>query len=469
MPAVSPTHAYHFAEFQRNCPPTGKIPICTVEQIVGADKSSEAYASVVDALIEAGLASWSADGLRIIMPNELRGIDLSGKNLRGIDFSFADLSGTSFNGADLRGASFKRTRLFETSFRGADLEESDFRNVVSFRADFCSSNFSKISAYSSVFSQANFANAHVSDVSVGTPLQSGSAWDKIAFDRSQIRRLKGILHSKFLIATLTWELLKADTHTAFVAPLIASNSGGGWIKTMAQVGAQYPEYLKLWVKTFREELDDPLTNAWMELQIVLLDHALRGGEDVEIWRQLMEFHLPGVWNIFVTWKYNLQIGKAGGIESIAKLDDLEQFGGCSNHYWTSGEKLTNTSICQLPRYFTERERTALAHIISDIGPMSIESLAQFIRASLPAPKANLESTRPGRFPDNVTSSNAHRGLNQLTPREEEVLRLVAAGLSNEDIAGNLFISVATVKSHLNRVFRKLNVKRRTQAVLRAQL
>ena len=318
MPPVSPTHAYYFAEFQRNCTPTGKIPICTVEKIVGAQKSSEAYATIVDPLIEAGLASECVDGLRITMPSEFGGIDLSGKNLSGIDLSFADLSGTNFNGSDLRGANFRRTRtrLFETSFRGADLEETDFRNVISFRADFSSSNFSKVSAYSSVFSQANFANAHVSDVAVGTPLQSGSAWDSIAFDHSQIRQLKGILHSKFLIATLTWDLLKANPDTAFVAPMISSDSSGGWINTMAQVGAQYPEYLKLWVKTFREELGDPLTNAWMELHIVLLDDALRGGEAVNIWRQLMSSHLPGAWKILATWKYNLQIGKAGGIESF---------------------------------------------------------------------------------------------------------------------------------------------------------
>ena len=307
MPPVSPTHAYHFAEFQRNCTPTGKIPIRTVEQIVGAEKSSEACASIVDPLIEAGLVSWSVDGLRVTMPSEFRGIDLSGKDLSGIDLSFADLSGTNFNGADLRGANFRRTRLFETSFRGADLEETDFRNVISFRADFSSSNFSKVSAYSSVISQANFANAHVSDVAVGTPLQSGSAWDSIAFDHSQIRQLKGILHSKFLIATLTWELLKANPDTAFVAPMISSDSSGGWISTMAQVGTQYPEYLKLWVKTFREELGDPLTNAWMELHIVLLDDALKGGEAANIWRQLMASPLPGAWNIFATWKYNLHL------------------------------------------------------------------------------------------------------------------------------------------------------------------
>ena len=156
MSAVGPTNAHYYARFQKKCDPNGDLPLCTAEQIVGAEKSSEAYASVVDPLIEAGLACMTADGLRVTMPSELRGVDLSGKDLRGIDFSFVDLSGTNFNGADLRGANFRRTRLFETSFRGADLEEADFRNVISFRADFGSSNFSNVSAYSSVFAQASF-------------------------------------------------------------------------------------------------------------------------------------------------------------------------------------------------------------------------------------------------------------------------------------------------------------------------
>ena len=165
---------------------------------------------------------------------------------------------------------------------------------------------------------------------------------------------------------------------------------------------------------------------------------------------------------------SLQIGKAGGIESFANLDDVEQFGGCSNHYWTSVAKLTHNSMCQLPGYFTTREKTELAHTISEVGPLPIESLSQLIRESLPISESNFDNTHQDRFPDYDTAINAPVGVVQLTPREEEVLRLVAAGLSNEDIARNLFISVATVKSHLNRIFRKFNVKRRTQAVLLAQ-
>ena len=52
----------------------------------------------------------------------------------------------------------------------------------------------------------------------------------------------------------------------------------------------------------------------------------------------------------------------------------------------------------------------------------------------------------------------------ITPRELEMLELVAAGLSNKEIAAREFVSENTVKTHLSRVFDKLGAKRRTQAV-----
>lgn len=53
-------------------------------------------------------------------------------------------------------------------------------------------------------------------------------------------------------------------------------------------------------------------------------------------------------------------------------------------------------------------------------------------------------------------------------RELEVLGLMAAGLSNEEIAGRLFLSLSTIKTHLSNVFFKLDVRRRTQAVEKAK-
>jgi DNA-binding NarL/FixJ family response regulator len=56
---------------------------------------------------------------------------------------------------------------------------------------------------------------------------------------------------------------------------------------------------------------------------------------------------------------------------------------------------------------------------------------------------------------------------QLTPREREVLSLMARGLSNADVAVELFISEATVKTHLARVMMKLGVREKAQAVAAA--
>ncbi len=56
---------------------------------------------------------------------------------------------------------------------------------------------------------------------------------------------------------------------------------------------------------------------------------------------------------------------------------------------------------------------------------------------------------------------------ELTTREAEVLRLLSKGFSNRSIAEVLFLSEATVKVHVRRVFQKIHVRTRTQAVIKA--
>ena len=58
-------------------------------------------------------------------------------------------------------------------------------------------------------------------------------------------------------------------------------------------------------------------------------------------------------------------------------------------------------------------------------------------------------------------------LGRLTEREVAVLELIARGRSNEEIAGQLFVSVATIKTHINRLFAKLRITSRVQAVVLA--
>ena len=59
-------------------------------------------------------------------------------------------------------------------------------------------------------------------------------------------------------------------------------------------------------------------------------------------------------------------------------------------------------------------------------------------------------------------------IESISERELEVLRLIATGLSNPEIAQELIIAVGTVKAHSSAIYRKLDARGRTQAVIRAR-
>jgi LuxR family maltose regulon positive regulatory protein len=76
---------------------------------------------------------------------------------------------------------------------------------------------------------------------------------------------------------------------------------------------------------------------------------------------------------------------------------------------------------------------------------------------------------PSSSPSSAISGPESSSLIEpLSERETEVLRLIAAGLSNREIADELFLAVGTVKKHINNIFGKLSVRKRTQAVARAR-
>jgi DNA-binding NarL/FixJ family response regulator len=72
------------------------------------------------------------------------------------------------------------------------------------------------------------------------------------------------------------------------------------------------------------------------------------------------------------------------------------------------------------------------------------------------------SAPPPPSPDTVPAA-----LSVLTPRELDVLRVVARGLSNSEISRELFVSEATVKTHVVRILAKLELRDRTQAAIAA--
>ena len=66
------------------------------------------------------------------------------------------------------------------------------------------------------------------------------------------------------------------------------------------------------------------------------------------------------------------------------------------------------------------------------------------------------------------NSPAQSNAGPLSVREIEVLRLIAAGLSNQEIARKLVIAVGTAKWHVNQIYDKLDAHNRTRAVVRAR-
>lgn len=79
--------------------------------------------------------------------------------------------------------------------------------------------------------------------------------------------------------------------------------------------------------------------------------------------------------------------------------------------------------------------------------------------------AQMGLERVGRFIGHGMKGNR---IEQLSEREMEVLQLIAQGLSNREIADRLFLALDTVKGHNRRIFEKLQVQRRTEAVARAR-
>jgi DNA-binding CsgD family transcriptional regulator len=82
-------------------------------------------------------------------------------------------------------------------------------------------------------------------------------------------------------------------------------------------------------------------------------------------------------------------------------------------------------------------------------------------------KLELEKQRQqilSEYTRNIESEAKTNFKNLLSPREIEVLELINSGLSNKDIAGKLFVSLSTVKTHINNIYKILDVKNRREAI-----
>jgi LuxR family maltose regulon positive regulatory protein len=142
--------------------------------------------------------------------------------------------------------------------------------------------------------------------------------------------------------------------------------------------------------------------------------------------------------------------------------------------WASNEK--EQGVGTLTQALAMAEPEGYVRTFVDEGPAMADLLAATLEARQ---KSHLDAA--GRVParylakllaglDQASAAPAsdRRLAELLSERELEVLALIAAGETNGEIAGKLFVSISTVKTHINNLYRKLGARSRTQAVARAR-
>ena len=139
----------------------------------------------------------------------------------------------------------------------------------------------------------------------------------------------------------------------------------------------------------------------------------------------------------------------------------------------SGSRIIILTTFDLDRYvYVALTAGASGFLLKDISPERLVAAVRLVREgdALLAPSITrrlIERFAPRDAEPASSRSVVHADLSDLTPREVEVLRLLARGLSNAEVAAALTLSQATVKTHVARILAKLQLRDRVQAVVLA--
>ncbi|GGK94938.1 DNA-binding response regulator [Planomonospora parontospora subsp. parontospora] len=111
---------------------------------------------------------------------------------------------------------------------------------------------------------------------------------------------------------------------------------------------------------------------------------------------------------------------------------------------------------------------ASGFLLKDVSPEHLVAAVRLVRSGDALLSPTITRRLVERFaPRDEARAGLHRDLSGLTPRELEVLRLLATGLSNAELADRLTLSATTVKTHVARILSKLGLRDRVQAVVLA--
>jgi len=149
-------------------------------------------------------------------------------------------------------------------------------------------------------------------------------------------------------------------------------------------------------------------------------------------------------------------GPAGPLDGIGTIREIKRV---SPHT----QIIVLTSYTEDEKIFPAVRAGALSYLLKDV---SAEDLAKAIRAAARG-EATLHPQVAARLMSEVGRERRDSGVDELTERETEVLRLIARGMSNREIAQALVIAEKTVKSHVSNILSKLHLADRTQVAVYA--
>lgn len=142
-----------------------------------------------------------------------------------------------------------------------------------------------------------------------------------------------------------------------------------------------------------------------------------------------------------------------GIESTKKiLND-----------WPEAKILIVTSFIDDEKVYPAIEAGASGYLLKT---STAHEIANAVRATYKGERV-LEPEVTTKMMEQLSNRNRHVLHEELTNREQEILLLIAQGMSNQEIADELFITLKTVKTHVSNILAKLEVEDRTQAAIYA--
>jgi DNA-binding NarL/FixJ family response regulator len=151
------------------------------------------------------------------------------------------------------------------------------------------------------------------------------------------------------------------------------------------------------------------------------------------------------------------------------MDGLEATRRISGDESLAGTRVLILTTFDLDEYVHEALRAgASGFLLKDTLPIDLVNAVRIVAAgdALIAPKITRRLIEEfANRPDPGATAAADATLEQLTEREREVFEVVARGLSNAEIAAALFVSHATVKTHISRLLMKLGARDRAQLVM----